>query len=76
MSLDCLLDLIMDGISEKRRVPPKTRPVPSQWYGVKGLLKYMMEKRRLRNFLRVTTRVTVRLAQRDKQEETAYSSIS
>ena len=50
------------GMSEKRRVPPNTRAVPSQWYTVNGFLKYRMEKRRLINLRSVMTRVTVRLA--------------
>ena len=41
------------------RVPRKTTPVPTQCHEVKGFWKYMMEKMRLRNFLRVTTSVTV-----------------
>ena len=60
--LSSLLARIMAGRSENMRVPPNTRPVPSQWYTVKGFWKYQMLKMRLRNFLRVTTRVTVRLA--------------
>ena len=42
-------------------MPPKTRPVPTQWRKVKLLLKYQMEKRRLMNFLVVRTRLAVRL---------------
>ena len=57
-----LLALIIPGISEKSKVPPNTNPVPTQWNMVKGFWKYKIEKRRLRNFLNVTTRVTVRLA--------------
>lgn len=41
------------------RVPRKTTAVPNQCQAVKGFWKYMMEKMRLRNFLSVTTRVTV-----------------
>ena len=59
------------GTSENTRVPPKTRTVPSQWRVVKGLLKYQMEKRRERNFLKVTTRVTVRLAHSVVRTKTA-----
>ena len=49
-------------MSEKMMVPPNTRKVPNQWTRVKGFWKYQMEKRSERNFLTVTTRVTVRLA--------------
>ena len=57
-----LLSLKSFGTSENTRVPPKTSAVPNQWRLVNGFAKYQMEKRRERNFLRVTTRVTVRLA--------------
>ncbi|KAF3855046.1 hypothetical protein F7725_023101 [Dissostichus mawsoni] len=40
-------------------VPRKTTAVPTQCHVVKGFWKNMMEMMRLRNFLRVTTRVTV-----------------
>ena len=46
-------------MSEKRTMPPNTRPVPTQCSGVKGFWKYQMEKRREQNFLKVNTRVTV-----------------
>ena len=66
-----LLSLKSLGTSEKTRVPPKTSAVPSQWRVVKGLEKYQMEKRRERNFLRVTTRVTVKLAHSVVRTKTA-----
>lgn len=44
------------------RVPMKTNKVPSQCHRVKGFWKYRMEKMRLTNLRRVTTRVTVREA--------------
>lgn len=40
-------------------VPRKTTAVPSQCHTVKGFWKYITEMIRLRNFRRVTTRVTV-----------------
>ena len=40
-------------------VPRKTTAVPTQCQTVKGFWKYHTETMRLRNFLRVTTRVTV-----------------
>lgn len=43
-----------------RRVPRKTKQVPSQCQGVKGFWKYRIEKMRLTNLRSVTTRVTVR----------------
>ena len=49
------------GISEKRRMPPNTSPVPIQCRPVKGFWKYQMEKRTLMNFLMVRTREAVRL---------------
>lgn len=42
-----------------RSVPKKTTAVPIQCQTVKGFWKYMMEKMRLKNFLKVTTKVTV-----------------
>lgn len=45
--------------SVNMRVPAKTRTAPIQWSVVNGLLKYTIDKIRLTNFLRVTTRVTV-----------------
>ena len=41
-------------------VPMKTNKVPSQCHRVNGFWKYKMEKMRLTNLRRVTTRVTVR----------------
>ena len=66
-----LLSLNSFGTSENTSVPPKTSAVPSQWRVVKGLAKYQMEKRRERNFLKVTTRVTVKLAHSVVRTKTA-----
>ena len=41
-------------------VPPNTSTVPSQWVIVNGLLKYQMLKSSETNFLKVTTKVTVK----------------
>ena len=47
-------------MSEKMAVPPNTSTVPSQWVIVNGLLKYQMLKSSETNFLKVTTKVTVK----------------
>ncbi len=51
--------LILEKVSVKMSVPPKTRMVPIQWYSVNGFWKYHMEKSREVNLRRVTTIVTV-----------------
>ena len=52
--------LILWNTPVNRKIPVKTNAVPNQWYTVKGLRKYKMEKTKLKNFLSVTMRVTMR----------------
>lgn len=51
---------IRPGMSENRAVPANTRKVPNQWVNVNGFWKYQMLRSRDKNFLKVTTNVTVR----------------